>query len=78
MGNPLTEVFSGVEGTTDDPRVLLRCKESREGATRADVPLGLGPSCDSSCVPSDVAGLAKPIFDGIRLGAKELFARLRL
>lgn len=78
LGHPLTVVFSGVEGITDDPRVLLGCKGSREGATRADVPLGLGPSCDSSCVPNDVAGLVEPIFDGTRIGAKELFTRLRL
>ena len=43
-----------------------------------DIPLGLGPSCDSSWVPSDVAGLAKSVLDPTRLCAKELFGRLRL
>jgi hypothetical protein len=76
LETPLKKAFLGAEGTIDDPRVLLGCNESREGATRADIPLGLGPSCASSCVPNDVAGLFEPIFDGTRLCAKELFGRL--
>lgn len=40
-----------------------------------DIPLGLGPSFDSSCIPSDVAGLTKPVLDNVRPCAKELFGR---
>jgi hypothetical protein len=77
LGNPLTGAFMEVEGTTNCFRVLLGRKGSTKGVMGTDIPLGLGPSCDSSCVPSDVTGLVKPVFDDVRLCARELFGRPR-
>jgi hypothetical protein len=76
-GQLLTKAFLGVEGATNGARVLLERKDSEKGAIGTDIPLGFGPSCDSSCVPNDVAGLVKPVLDDARLWAKELFGRPR-
>jgi hypothetical protein len=75
LGQPLTKAFLGVEGTRKNARVLLGRKDSEKDAMGTDIPLGFGPSCDSSCVPNDVAGLVKPALDDARLCAKELFGR---
>jgi hypothetical protein len=77
-GKPLAKVFRGVEEARNDGLVLLGRKDSMKGAPDTDIPLGLGPSCDSPCIPNDVAGLADPVLDKARLCAIEVFGRLRL
>lgn len=75
LGQPLTDSFLGVESAEGDTRVLLGCKDFKKGVTGTDIPLGLGPSSGSSCVPSDVAGLARPVRDDTRPCENELFGR---
>lgn len=49
LGQPLTEeAFSEVEGMGGGALILLDRNESVEDAAGMDIPLGLGPTCDSS------------------------------
>lgn len=78
LASPFAHSFRGAEGGRDGALILLGRKELMKCSAGADVPLGLGSSCDSPCIPREVAGLDIPVFDRTRPCAKGVFGRPRL